>query len=183
MWANAWDWGLGLARTKPQRIAHSPRFSHHAMHNWHFQAVFACTFASYNVTWGNPSSHYNDEFLSKICPLARNLFLVAWLYHFLASSPGPSQILSRNHGCEIKSGRGLGTRLIISMLHDYIISMLHDYIISMLHDYIISMLHDYIISMLHDYTISMLHDYYHFNVAWLLSFPCCMTISFSCCMK
>ena len=35
---------------------------------------------------------------------------------FLASSPGPSQILSRSReeksGCEIKSGRGLGTRLL-----------------------------------------------------------------------
>ena len=34
---------------------------------------------------------------------------------YVASSPGPSQILSRSrgkiHGCEIKSGRGLGTRL------------------------------------------------------------------------
>ena len=29
----------------------------------------------------------------------------------LASSPGPTQILSRSRGCEIKSGWGLGTRL------------------------------------------------------------------------
>ena len=39
----------------------------------------------------------------------------------LALSPGPSQILSRSsflHGCEIKSGRGLGTRLLNPLLRN-----------------------------------------------------------------
>ena len=39
----------------------------------------------------------------------------------LSSSPGPSQILSRSsflHGCEIKSGRGLGTRLLNPLLRN-----------------------------------------------------------------
>ena len=35
---------------------------------------------------------------------------------YIASSPGHSQILSRSHGCEIKSGSGLGTRLVIFIL-------------------------------------------------------------------
>ena len=37
------------------------------------------------------------------------MLLVVKLGHAVASYPGHSQILA--HGCEIKSGRGLGTRL------------------------------------------------------------------------
>ena len=46
-----------------------------------------------------------------------SLELLPWVC--LASSPGHSQILSRSnflHGCEIKSGSGLGTRVCYSLL-------------------------------------------------------------------
>ena len=43
----------------------------------------------------------------------------------LASSPGHSQILSRSHGCEIKSGSGLGTRLRLTIPTSFGIKLLH----------------------------------------------------------
>ena len=43
----------------------------------------------------------------------------------LASSPGHSQILSRSHGCEIKSGNGLGTRLRLTIPTSFGIKLLH----------------------------------------------------------
>ena len=46
-----------------------------------------------------------------VVPLDSSSVFTAVAWHTVASSPGHSQILSRSHGCEIKSGSGLGTRL------------------------------------------------------------------------
>ena len=54
--------------------------------------------------------------LSKAAVVSLTCFLCVLVGNGLVSSPGHSQILSRScflHSCEIKSGSGLGTRLLV----------------------------------------------------------------------
>ena len=77
-------------------------------------------------SWARPGNEASPctctgSFLSmvQVLSLTPSNYSIVEVWHWcVASSPGPSQILSRGenpiflHGCEIKSGRGLGTRLV-----------------------------------------------------------------------
>ena len=77
--------------------------------------IHAACKISYETACFNLICNLSDQYLYPVLIFGAVSHVVSLIVcsDILALSPGHSQILSRSHGCEIKSGSGLGTRLLI----------------------------------------------------------------------